>query len=575
MLILVSYISPDILSDPVTLNQFFISHRARPFYQSSGPCSRQSIQELHAAYCQPTPTKCGIDAGVANAGPAVTMGEASACYALSSPDLKPTQDICTMVPADNSTGYQSEGMVETDMYSQSSKTEIPGNELTIPDLWAELPFHVDLTMGAPSIAGNEDIADEAQPAASDVPLGTADFEPDESKIPENKLMPSGLWVELPFGDELTVVSTGKVANKPLAVNAQLGACSVAPRAADCELGVSSIVDEQMKPHQNATGKKEVEKWKEKGWAWNEVEERKGTAVEAAEREGRAEVGDNSGNMEEPGNGDRPCSSDEFTSDAIQNQSVLPIRTASKWDPSSSKLAHAIPATDEGKEVHELASGNPPAIEQHREVGDARNPKGIVVKTIFREPVHPVAEFLWPPEIGAQRACHATLTKSIAILSMRLENEYLAAREKTANRTSSSGVALDSPSQIPMVTGSRNGTSLQYYLDNTLYPSGSTGMRGATVPNWSNMRNRQSTGCSDINHSTALGGLLYRTCLELGRQWWPSSWHRVESGKWLLRKIGYGLRGGIWERKVWDPGGRRAKALFTAVRPRERRERWAG
>ena len=55
-------------------------------------------------------------------------------------------------------------------------------------------------------------------------------------------------------------------------------------------------------------------------------------LEAAERERKAEVGDNSGTTEKPGNGDRPCSSDEFTSDAIQNPSIQPIRTASEWDP---------------------------------------------------------------------------------------------------------------------------------------------------------------------------------------------------------------------------------------------------
>ena len=36
----VSYISPDILSDPVAFSQFFIKHHARPFYQSSRPFSR-------------------------------------------------------------------------------------------------------------------------------------------------------------------------------------------------------------------------------------------------------------------------------------------------------------------------------------------------------------------------------------------------------------------------------------------------------------------------------------------------------------------------------------------------------
>ena len=98
----VSYMSPDILSDPVAFSQFFIHHRARPFYQSSGPFSRQSIQELHAAYCQPTPAKCGINARAANAGPAVTMGEVSACHsALSNPHRELAQDVCTAVLVDD------------------------------------------------------------------------------------------------------------------------------------------------------------------------------------------------------------------------------------------------------------------------------------------------------------------------------------------------------------------------------------------------------------------------------------------------------------------------------------------
>ena len=89
-LIPVSYMSPNILSDPVASRQFFINHRARPFYQSSGPFSRQSIQELHAAYCQPPPAKCGKNAGAANAGPAVTMREVSASHpALRNPHLEP------------------------------------------------------------------------------------------------------------------------------------------------------------------------------------------------------------------------------------------------------------------------------------------------------------------------------------------------------------------------------------------------------------------------------------------------------------------------------------------------------
>ena len=72
-LFLVSYISPDILSDPVAFRQFFIDHRAKPFYQITGPFSRQSIQELHSACCKPPQAKCQEKAGVANAGPAETV----------------------------------------------------------------------------------------------------------------------------------------------------------------------------------------------------------------------------------------------------------------------------------------------------------------------------------------------------------------------------------------------------------------------------------------------------------------------------------------------------------------------
>ena len=58
---------------------------------------------------------------------------------------------------------------------------------------------------------------------------------------------------------------------------------------------------------------------------------------------------------------QPHSSDELTASLIRNLSVLPIQTASKWVPGSGVLAHAIPATDEGKDFHELVSGNHPAI----------------------------------------------------------------------------------------------------------------------------------------------------------------------------------------------------------------------
>ena len=69
----VSYMSLDILSDPVAFSQFFINHRARPFDQSIGPFSRQSSRELHAAYREPPLAKCQENAGAANAGPAETV----------------------------------------------------------------------------------------------------------------------------------------------------------------------------------------------------------------------------------------------------------------------------------------------------------------------------------------------------------------------------------------------------------------------------------------------------------------------------------------------------------------------
>ena len=499
-LIPVSYMSPDILSDPVAFSQFFISHRARPFYQSSGPFSRQSIQELHAAYYQPTPTKCGINAGAANPGPAVTIGEARASYALSSPDPEPTQAICAMVPADNSTGYRSEGIGETDMYSQSSETGIPGNELTIPDLWAELPLHDDLTMGDPSIAGNEDIADEAQPAAGNVPLGTADFEPDESRIPENELTPPGLWVELPFGDELTVVSSGIVANKPLAVNAQSGACEVALRAVDYNLGVSGNAGEHKKFYQNATGEKEVEKWREKDTIRKSVEKDKDASmmvsgmerrnylqdlagmamnegveqeVDTVNREGTADERESSGG---------PHCSEDLTIDAIQNPSVLSIRTASEWDPGPGKSTAQV---------------------------DAQNTKDIVVKTMSREPLHPVAEYLWPPEFRTQQAHHRI---PIPAQNTRFGQHCLSPWSRTTRAT---GVG-----SISYRNGSISGSRRKF-------------IQGAAT-----------TGTSNSAQSNPIYALYY------------------------IGKTGRALRSGPSGRWIWDPGGGRAESQILVGREEE-------
>ena len=142
-LIPVSYMSPDILSDPVAFSQFFISHHARPFYQSSGPFSRQSIQKLHAAYCQPTPAKCGIIAGAANAGPAVTMGEVSASHStLSNPHRELAQDVCTAALVDdyinsvqNSLGEEKEEKWQENGYGQD--VVVQGRDVSTMNLGIE------------------------------------------------------------------------------------------------------------------------------------------------------------------------------------------------------------------------------------------------------------------------------------------------------------------------------------------------------------------------------------------------------------------------------------------------------
>ena len=255
------------------------------------------------------------------------------------------------------------------------------------------------------------------------------------------------------------------------------------------------------------------------------------------------MGDNRGTTEEPGNGNRPCSRDEFTSDTIQNPSVLLIQTTSKWDSGPSKLACTIPATDEGKEFHELAIGNLPAIERHRVEEDACNPKGIVVKNMFREPAHPVAEFLWPPEFRGLDP------------SSPANSNY-----------------LDSNPDIQTATNSGHNDSKRS-LGNLLYVSGRLGR--AAEPHQLRGQKIQESGGLKGNCfvelwilGDGLGVFLY-------------SGQGFRYGKYLghckraLKEIEGGLIGGFGGKRIWDPGGERAESLFTVIRCRERREKWAG
>ena len=90
--------------------------------------------------------------------------------------------------------------------------------------------------------------------------------------------------------------------------------------------------------------------------------------------------------EEPDTGYQPTSSNDFTGKAIRKPGVKHIRTASKWDPGPGKSTYTIPAI-------------------------LRNPKDIALKSMSREPVHPVAEPPWLPQLRFQRACHNSQMKS--------------------------------------------------------------------------------------------------------------------------------------------------------------------
>ena len=54
----------------------------------------------------------------------------------------------------------------------------------------------------------------------------------------------------------------------------------------------------------------------------------------------------------------PHFSEDLTIDAIQNPSVLPIRTASEWDPGPRDQDHATPAANAGKDLFTTFSPEP-------------------------------------------------------------------------------------------------------------------------------------------------------------------------------------------------------------------------
>ena len=252
------------------------------------------------------------------------------------------------------------------MSSQSKETVIPANQLTCLDLWTLLPFHDELTVDD-GIARNKYIA--------------------ESAIPENELTLPDLWAELPFQTHLTEDPSSKAANKSAHANARSGAGDVILRAVDNLPAELRKAVAHAICYRNATGEKEVEKWKEKDNVWKAVEqdrdasmmalgmEKKGfahdlvvMAVKAGTKQdvdwadgersqavpGSGELAgnardDNRRTADDLGSRYRPHSSNHSTTGAIQNPGFRPIRTVSQWDPGPEELDDAIPATKAGRD----------------------------------------------------------------------------------------------------------------------------------------------------------------------------------------------------------------------------------
>ena len=95
--------------------------------------------------------------------------------------------------------------------------------------------------------------------------------------------------------------------------------------------------------------------------------------------------------EEPDTSYQPTSSNDFTVKVIRNPGVKHIRTASEWDPGPGKSTYTTPAI-------------------------LRNPKDIAVKSMSREPVYPVAEYLWPPQFRIKLSVSSNLEMGYRISS---------------------------------------------------------------------------------------------------------------------------------------------------------------
>ena len=187
--------------------------------------------------------------------------------------------------------------------------------------------------------------------------------------------------------------------------------------------VWGITDREIESYQNATGEKKLKKWREKGEGQHAVVREKDVSTMDMDTEmgsitqdlfdsgGKQQVGEAAGQLdakwanslalpvereswaeekhdtaEEPHTGYQPTTSNDFSGKAIRNPGVKHIRTARQWDPGPGKSTYTTPAI-------------------------LRNPKGIAVKPMSCEPVHPVAEFPWLLQLRFQWACHNSRMKS--------------------------------------------------------------------------------------------------------------------------------------------------------------------
>ena len=109
---------------------------------------------------------------------------------------------------------------------------------------------------------------------------------------------------------------------------------------------------------------------------------------------------------------------DVSSRAIRNPVVQRIRTASKWDLGPCESEYTSLALEDGNKLYKLTFGNPLAVERRRAEPETRDLTGIIAKPTPHGPMHPMAEFLWPPEDGVRQACHTALTRSISMLNAR-------------------------------------------------------------------------------------------------------------------------------------------------------------